>query len=366
MTTVNLVIFGIGNVGSTLVEQVESARSVIEKQQGIRIRIPVIANSKQALFHFEDQDQLPWDHRFKRNAVAYTLQDICAFVRREQLEHLIAVDATASKDLVRDYQLLIESGFHLVAANKIANTLDFEFYQNLRKHLENNQKKFFYETNVGAGLPVVDTVKGLHDSGEMVTKIKGVFSGSLSYVFNRFSSENIPFSEVLTDAVEQGFTEPDAREDLSGSDVARKLLILAREIGLKTELKDVEVESLVPSNLNGSTSLAEFKSRVHELDEPFEAIKTGQAQDRVLRYIGELDAVHNKVKVALLSEPAHSDFAQLKGTDALFEIYTESYGSRPLIIKGAGAGKDVTARGVCTDILKIAKLIKTKHIEYQH
>lgn len=366
MTIINLVIFGIGNVGSTLIQQISRAKFKIENEQNIRIRVPVITNSKLALFNTSQDETLDWGTEFSDYAIPYQLDDILKYVEREQLENLIAIDATASKELVEEYQTLIGNGFHLVAANKIANTLDFDFYQDLRKSLKENQKTFYYETNVGAGLPVVDAVKSLYESGEQVTKIKGVFSGSLSYVFNRFSVEDIPFSEILTDAFKLGFTEPDAREDLSGNDVARKLLILAREIGLKSEISDINVESLVPRNLNGNTTLGEFKARVQELDNLFEDVKQKQTNNSVMRYIGELDTVSGEIKVALVTEPVESDFAQLTGTDALFEIYTESYQTRPLTIKGAGAGKEVTARGLLVDILKIAKLLKPTYIEYEH
>jgi len=366
MTTINLIIFGIGNVGATLVEQLHQSRLKIAQEQDIEIRIPVIANSKKALFGHFETDYGSWQTKFKERAQSYNIEDVIQYLRKEGLNNVIAVDATASRELVAKYTSLIENDCHIVAANKIANTLDFDDYRALRKALAAHNKLFLYETNVGAGLPVVETVKNLYESGEKITKIKGVFSGSLSYVFNRYSSDAVPFSEVLSEALHLGYTEPDAREDLSGNDVARKLLILAREMGLNTELSDISVQSLVPATLNGKTTLKEFKARVHELDPIFREVKTNLGQCKVLRYIGELDVANQAIKVALCEEPLDSDFAQLKGTDALFEIYTEAYKSQPLIVKGAGAGKEVTARGVLTDILKIAKQIKSKHIAYQY
>jgi aspartokinase/homoserine dehydrogenase 1 len=366
MTTINLVIFGIGNVGATLIDQLNQSKSKIAKEQDLHINIAVLANSQKALFGGLKNTGDTWKAQFETNARPYRMEDIVDFLHQQELKNVVAVDATASRTLVSNYLYLIEHGCHVVAANKIANTLDSNFYNTLRKTLAEKNKVFLYETNVGAGLPVVETVKNLYESGESITKIKGVFSGSLSYVFSRYSRESLPFSKILNDALNLGYTEPDAREDLSGNDVARKLLILAREIGLTAEISNISVQSLVPPTLNGKTTLKEFKSRVHELDSVFEEKKAKLSNGAVLCYIGELDVAERTIKVTLQRESLESDFAQLKGTDALFEIYTESYKSRPLIVKGAGAGKEVTARGVLTDILKIGKQLKSKDIAYQY
>lgn len=264
------------------------------------------------------------------------------------------VDATANEEIVQKYIDFVQNDFHIVAANKVANTLDFQFYQQLRRILKKNKKSFHYETNVGAGLPIIETVKNLAQSGESVKKIRGVFSGSLSYIFNRFSEEDILFSEVLEVASKIGYTEPDARDDLSGKDVARKLLILARELGLSLNLSDVDVEPLVPSNLNGITTLSEFNKRISELNQPFEELKRAQEND-VLRYVGELDFESKKLHVKLISSSKNSPLGQLQGADNIFEIFTEGYGKTPIVIQGAGAGSGVTARGVFTDILRLIK-----------
>jgi aspartokinase/homoserine dehydrogenase 1 len=184
-----------------------------------------------------------------------------------------------------------------------------------------------------------------------------VFSGSLSYIFNRYSEERIEFSEVLAAASLEGLTEPDARDDLSGKDVARKLLILGRELGLKNDLSSVKIESLVPKNLNGKTTLSEFNRRVKELNSKFEIHKKEQPINTVLRYVGELDVEKNTLEIKLTSALRDTPLGQLKGTDTLFEIYTEAYNTRPLVIQGAGAGKEVTARGLLSDVVKIAKSI---------
>ena len=351
--TLNIVIFGIGNVGSTLIRQINDAKSKLFEQQELEINIPIVTNSRLAFFN-KDGVSNTWECDFDTFSVPYKIEEIIEFVKSQGFQNLIAVDATASKELVENYIPLVKSGFHIVSANKVANTLSYDFYEALRKTLKTHKKAFLYETNVGAGLPVIETIKRLYDSGENIQKIRGVFSGSLSYILNAFSSNDVAFSQVLQQASNLGLTEPDPREDLSGNDVARKLLILARELNLKTEIDDVVIESLVPKQLNGRTTLRQFKSRSKELDAPFQALKMQQSENHVLRYVGELDIAKNSLEVKLISEIKHSAIGQLKGADSVFEIYSDSYQEFPLVIQGAGAGKSVTARGLFSDILKLA------------
>ena len=351
MTSINLVIFGIGNVGSTLINQIIKLKPKLAAQN-MELKIPVIANSR--LVFFSDETGINWKANFDKLSIPYNIQDVIDFVKYKNLNNLIAIDVTASTEFVQNYEQLISNGFHIISANKVANTLDFQFYENLRETLKKYNKKFLYETNVGAGLPIIETVKNLFGSGEEITKIRGVFSGSLSYIFNRFSDEDEEFTTILDAASKEGLTEPDARDDLSGKDVARKLLILARELGSTQELHQVKIQSLVPDELNGKTSLDQFNCRVSELNSVFEKSKKAQQPESVLRYVGELDLQKNTLEVKLVSEPKASPLGQLKGADTLFEFYTESYGEQPLVIQGAGAGKAVTARGVLSDILKIS------------
>lgn len=351
--TLNVVIFGIGNVGSTLINQIQAAKAQLLSQQQLNIQIPIVTNSTLA-FYNEFGIENAWHSNFEKASIPYKIKDIVDFVKSHHFQNLIAIDATASKDFVQNYVCLIENGFHIISANKVANTLSFEFYEQLRLTLKKHNKSFLYETNVGAGLPVIETIKRLYDSGEQIKKIRGVFSGSLSFIFNRFSSENVLFSDILIQAKQLGLTEPDAREDLSGTDVARKLLILARELHIKTELHDVQIESLVPKNLNGKTTLHQFYSRQKELDVPFLERKQNLMENQVLRYVGELDVTKKSLEVKLVSEEKHSAIGQLKGADSVFEIYSESYQDFPLVIQGAGAGKHVTARGLFSDIVKLS------------
>lgn len=354
---INVAIFGHGLVGGTLVDQILKSREQIENRKKIKLNIFAIANSRKILLNANGVDQ-NWKNDITKKGVSYTINDVIKFADDNHLENLIAIDNTASQKFTENYISLVESGFDLVSSNKIANTLSFDFYKKIRIKLEENQKQYLYETNVGAGLPLIDTIKLLHLSGENITRIKGVFSGSLSYLFNTFSVEERPFSEVLQEAIDKGYTEPDPREDLCGNDVGRKLLILARELDLSNEFEDINIHNLIPEPLRKGES-KEFLEKLTELDEVYEKVKQEQNPDHVLRYIGDLwgDLSQEKgnLDVKLVSVPKSSALGQVKGSDSIFEIYTESYGDQPIVIQGAGAGAAVTARGVFGDILRLAE-----------
>lgn len=355
---INIAIFGKGLVGSALINQILiNSKSVLKRRQ-VQLNIIAIANSKKLVLN-KDGVSKNWEHELETDGIEnYNLKHLFDYAKAHHLENLIAVDNTANSDFVYNYIPLIEEGFDLVSSNKIANTISNEFYQTLRKELNKHSKSYLYETNVGAGLPLIDTIKLLHDSGENITKIRGVFSGSLSYLFNNFSLEDKAFSKTLKEAITKGFTEPDPREDLCGNDVARKLLILARELDLHNELSDVNVENLIPKEFRDISS-TEFLNTLNGLDDHFKTVKKSQKGNHVLRYIGELSGDLSKDKgaldVKLVSVPTNSPLGSLKGSDAIFEIYTESYGAHPIVIQGAGAGAEVTARGVFGDILRLIK-----------
>ena len=358
-TKINIVLFGNGNVGSEFVNQIIENNSFFKEKRNLDLRLLVVANSKKAIFDKNGLLKSPIDS-FDNESKSYQIEDIFEFVNNHQFENLIAIDATASLDFVENYIQLIESGFNIVAANKKANTLSLDYYKQLRYNLKIHDKTFLYETNVGAALPVINTIRNLHLSGEKIRKIRGVFSGSISYIFNRFATEDTSFSGILSDAEQLGLTEPDSREDLSGHDVARKLLILARELDQEIEFSAIKIESLLLPNLNENNSLAEFQSNKKLLDKPFEIAKITQFGTHALRYIGEIDLENHNFIVKLTSEPKNSPLGQLKGADNLIEIYTQSYGEIPIVIQGAGAGGKVTALGVLGDILQIAENLKIK------
>ncbi|WP_312194494.1 ACT domain-containing protein [Epilithonimonas vandammei] len=355
--TVHLALIGHGNVGGTLVEQILDSAYDILKRKRVDLKIVAIANSKKIAFNKAGFGS-DWRQKIKYSTTDSSVDSLVDFAKEHHLENLVMVDNTASKDFVKHYPTFVDNGFDIVGSNKIYNTLPISEYRNFRKLLEKNKKKYLYETNVGAGLPLIDTIKLLHLSGENITRIKGVFSGTLSYVFNNFSLRNDKFSTIINEALEKGYTEPDPREDLSGNDVARKLLILARELDLINEFEDINIQNLVPESLL-SVSKEEFLSRLEELDDEYQKIKENQEPGYVLRYVGDLHGDLQKEKgeldVKLISVPANSALGQLKGSDSIFEIYTESYGENPIVIMGAGAGAKVTARGVFGDILRLSE-----------
>jgi bifunctional aspartokinase / homoserine dehydrogenase 1 len=353
---INIAIFGHGLVGGTLIEQIISSAEQIEKKKGIKLNIFAIVNSKKVLLNkFGISEN--WKATLNDKGQDYRVEDVIAYAKEHHLENLIAIDNTASSTFIENYISLAENSFDLISSNKVANTVSFDFYKKLRNVLKDNQKEYLYETNVGAGLPLIDTIKLLHLSGENITKIKGVFSGTLSYLFNNFSIEDKKFSEVLQEAIEKGFTEPDSREDLNGNDVGRKLLILARELDLQNEFEEIQIQNLIPEALREGSAI-DFLKQLTKLDGIYQNIKDAQGPNEVLRYIGELSGDlqqdKGKLEVKLISVPANSALGSLKGSDSIFEIYTESYGEQPIVIQGAGAGANVTARGVFGDILRLS------------
>lgn len=355
---INIVIFGHGRVGGQLIDQIQKAKRGIASKKDIQLNIFCIANSRKLILT-DSSFNADWRWAINRQGKSYNIEEVIEFARSKQLGNLIAVDNTASEDFVSHYPTLVKNGFHLVSSNKIGNTLSQENYSGLRKLLAENRKEYLYETNVGAGLPLLDTIRLLHLSGETITRIRGVFSGTLSYIFNEFSNRDVSFSKVLRSAIQQGFTEPDPREDLNGSDVGRKLLILARELEFKCEMSDVKIQNLIPKEQR-NISRSEFLENLPSLDVPFHYKRKNQKPEHVLRYVGDLrvDDLNREdveLEVKLVSVPKNSVLGQLKGKDSLFEIFTENYQKYPIVIQGAGAGANVTARGVLGDILRIGE-----------
>jgi len=355
---INIAIFGKGLVGGTLIAQILQSHKSILQRKNLQLCIFAVGNSSKVLLDKQGVSE-NWEADLLREGQeGYTVADVIAYADQHHLENLIAIDNTASKDFINHYGALVDNGFDLISSNKIANTVSFEFYKELRKKIRDNKKTYLYETNVGAGLPLIDTIRLLHDTGENITRIRGVFSGSLSYLFNHFSQREEAFATVLEEAISGGLTEPDPRVDLSGNDVARKLLILARELDLQNELEDVSVENLLPDPTLTAATLPAFLENLSLMDPHYQALKEAQSPKHVLRYVGELsgDLQQDKgcLEVKLVSVPADSALGQIRGADAIFEIYTESYGEKPLVIQGAGAGAAVTARGVFGDILRLA------------
>jgi len=336
---------GVGTVGSKLLK-------IAEKINSKKIDFNGVLNSKRMLLNPDGLNLSNIESDLKFNSIRTDLKNIIDTGR--QFKNKIFVDCTSSIELSKKYSELLSNGFSIVAANKKANTMDINFYNKLRKITKMSHLKFKYETNVCAGLPVISSLKSLIKSGDKILKIEGVFSGTLSYLFNNFNGL-IPFSELLKYAKENGFTEPDPRDDLSGKDVARKLLILAREIGLNMNLDDIQTESFVPIKSKKNSSISEFLDCLKVEDSKFESyLQKAKHQNKKLCYIGSLQKGKAKVKLEMISE-SHP-FYHLDGSENIVSFQTERYNEKPLVIRGHGAGAEVTAGGVMADIMSILEL----------
>jgi len=281
--------------------------------------------------------------------------DLPRFVRHVDavhLPHAVIVDCTASAAIARHYPEWLAAGIHVVTPNKQAGSADIAFYRTLAEARRAGASHYLYEATVGAGLPIIQTVRDLRETGDRIQAIEGVLSGTLSYLFNVWDGEQ-PFSALVREAKAQGFTERDPRDDLSGTDVARKLIILAREMGLELELADVELEGLVPESLRAA-SAEEFLARVPEADAAMlERFEAARSRGKVLRYVGRLDADSRRATVGLVELDRSHFLANISLTDNVVSFTTSRYNRNPLVVRGPGAGPAVTAGGVFADLLRV-------------
>jgi len=349
---VHVFAFGKGQVGAEFISQVLGTKNNIIEERGVHVKIIGVADSTSYIIDPKGLG-VDWRNKLTNSNQRKSIVDIVKALKSLSLNDIVIVDNTSSETISKHYPYFAEHNMHIVASNKKFNSGNIQSYLNLKKKLRQIGNCYYYEANVGAGLPIMSTLSALYNSSDIITKIKGVFSGSLSYIFNNFSIGHRGFSEVLMKALDLGYAEPDPREDLNGLDVARKLVILAREINYHANLEDVKIENLIPASLRNLGSKEEFLSKTMELDAHFTARKDKLSSDSVLRYVAELDVVSKVLQVSLVEIPLHSPLGQVKNADTLFEIYTESYQDQPIIIQGAGAGPKVTARAVYSDVLKI-------------
>lgn len=343
---------GKGTVGSKFIDQLVETQAEVEVERNLRIRVVGVADSQRFVFNDAGLSS-DWRQQLSASQQENQLEAILTLLRESNLENVVFADNTSSEAVTAAYPAIIKAGFDLVTSNKKGNSGSLNFYENFRQLLKQKGRLFYYETNVGAGLPIIDTLKQLRQSADPVIKVRGVFSGSLSYLFNAYSKSEGAFTEILLEAKGKGFTESDPREDLSGMDVGRKLIILAREVGMAVAFDEVQIEGLIPEKLNDPGSFADFLKNRKELDAHFETIRKKLASNEVLRYIGELDVQRNQMRVSLQAVPSDSPLGGVKNADSIFEIYTHAYSDQPMVIQGAGAGAEVTARGVCSDLLRI-------------
>lgn len=352
--TLNLFLIGAGLIGGTLLKQIKAQQKILEKNHGLILKVISVMDKNGSLFNKKGLSLKDWQFKLQSLDQKLDLKKIIRKIIDLKLPNSIFVDCTASDEVIKFYEKLLKNKISIVTPNKKANASSFKLYQKLKK-LSTEKIKFFYETNVGAGLPVIGPINNLILSGDKIKKIEGVFSGTLSYIFNEFNSKK-NFSEVVLKAKQKGYTEPDPRDDLNGIDVGRKLLILAREIGYKLELKDVKIESLLNKECEEAASVEDFFQKLKKYDKVFrELVKKAEAKNQKLRYIANFK--NSKAQVKLMRVNKNHPAYDLTGSDNLISITTDYYKDTPLVIKGPGAGAEVTAAGVFTDIIRVSNYL---------
>lgn len=345
--TVSIGLIGPGNVGGALLRQILEARPRLMRERQLDLRIRAVANSRRMLRSDTTLASLDLERGEPLDLEAFTRH-----VKSEHIPHAIIVDCSGRAEMAERYEGWLAQGIHVVTPSKHAGSGDPARLAALHEAGRRSGARFRYEATVGAGLPVIGTLRNLLDTGDVPQRIAGLFSGTLAWLFNHYDGRR-PFSALLAEARAAGYTEPDPRDDLSGTDVARKAVILAREAGWPLSLPQVAVETLVPPALR-DLPLPEFLQRLGEFDAPMaERLAAAKAEGKVLRYLAEVDA-SGGASVALRAVEPHHPAASAQGTDNLFAFHTARYHSRPLVVKGPGAGPDVTAAGVFGDLLAIA------------
>lgn len=349
----NLFIIGVGNVGSSLISQINRARERLLNEKNLRLNVVGIASSKKALFNRSGIDLENYRNLLLTEGMDATPGLIKEEVLKMNIYNPVFVDCTASSEIASLYEDLLQHNVNVVAANKIAASGDFEVYCNLKDTAKERDIKFLFETNVGAGLPVISTINSLINSGDSILKIEAVVSGTLNFIFDNLSEETT-FSKAVEKARAAGFTEPDPRIDLSGQDVVRKLVILAREAGYTITQDDVEKNMIIPKEFLDSDP-EEFMKRLANLDEEFEKKRReAEAAGRKFRFVATID--RGKAGVGLREVESSHPFYNLAGSNNVILLTTDRYMEYPMAIKGYGAGAEVTAAGVFADIISIANI----------
>jgi len=345
---IHLYICGTGNVGSKLIQQIYNQNAYLRENFLINLRIAGISNSRHMLFSdkgIAQEDYLIWDQQGEKASAKEFAEEII----HRNLRNSVFVDVTASPDVPEIYESLLKRSVNIVACNKIAASSDFKKYKTLKNTARNHNCNFYFETNVGAGLPVIGTINDLIKSGDQIQSIQAVLSGTLNFVFNHYDGSRT-FSEVVAQAQQEGYTEPDPRLDLSGTDVARKILILAREAGYPLQFEEIENIGFLPEEcMQGS--VGDFYEKLTAYEDHFKnLLNNAKNEGKILKYVAEFE--NGKAKVGLQHIAPDSDLFHLYGKDNIVIFKTLRYSEQPLVVKGAGAGADVTASGVFADIIR--------------
>jgi len=356
--TVSIGLIGPGTVGGVLLEQLASQRERLLRDFHLDLRVRGILTSKRMLL--SETSLTPGDWVASDGKTVPT--DLSTFedhVHAEHLPHAIILDCSASADVAEQYPRWLAAGIHVATPNKKANSGPLDLYTRILDARRGAGSHYLYEATVGAGLPIIVTLRDLRETGDEIHRVEGIFSGTLAYLFNVWDG-SAPFSSIVRDAKAKGYTEPDPRDDLSGMDVARKLVILAREMGMKLEMSDVALEGLIPESL-ATCPPDEFMQRLDELDAPMLArLESARAANRVLRYVAALEAATGRATVGLVELERTHPFANINLTDNIVQFVTSRYRQNPLVVQGPGAGPAVTAGGVFADLLRVCAYLGAK------
>ncbi len=351
-TTLSVGIIGPGTVGRVLLEQIASQSARLQRDFKLDLRVRGIMSSKQMILAEKGVSLEGWQRELAASGTPANLAAFVEHVGADYLPHHVIIDCTASGEVAKHYPEWLAAGIHIVTPNKKANSAAMSFYRGMQLARREGGAHYLYEATVGAGLPVIQTVRDLRETGDVINSIEGIFSGTLAYLFNVYDGSR-EFSDTVRDAKQRGYTEPDPRDDLSGMDVARKLIILGREMGVTLEMADVKVESLVPSGLEEG-SIDEFLARLPQHDGRMRArFEAAQARGKVLRYVGRITA-EGEATVGVAELDAKHAFANIALTDNVVRFATSRYNNNPLIVQGPGAGPEVTAGGIFADLLRLS------------
>jgi aspartokinase/homoserine dehydrogenase 1 len=352
-TELNIFLIGIGTVGGNLLNQIKQQQEKLLKENHLRIKLTGVANSKKMLFSRDGINIATYKDELNNSEKTSSLQGFVDEIKAMNIYNSVFVDCTASSDVAELYKDILKANISIVTANKVAASSEYENYAELKHIAKQKGIKFLFETNVGAGLPIINTLNDLVNSGDKILKIEAVLSGTLNYIFNTIS-EDIPLSKTIQMAKEEGYSEPDPRIDLSGIDVARKILILARESGYKIEMEDVDIKRFIPENLfNGS--IDKFWNEISNLDAEFEKQRQQLVKNnKCWRFVACFE--NGKAKAELQEIDSTHPFYDLEGSNNLVMFTTERYCKFPMQIKGYGAGASVTAAGVFADLIRVSNI----------
>lgn len=354
--TISVGLIGPGLIGQSLLRQIAERQSILKRDFKLDVRVRAICNSKKMLLEGQQIAMPHWEEAWEKATDSANYDLFTQHLQSEAIPHSVIIDCTSNEEVVAHYSQWLQKGIHIITPNKKAGSGPLPRFEDIRHQQAKTNANFFYEATVGAGLPIISTLRDLIQTGDEIISIEGIFSGTLSYLFSEFQGQ-ARFSEIVLNAKQKGFTEPDPRDDLNGMDVARKVVILAREAGFKLNLSDVTVESLVPKILETIPSAEGFLKRLLDMDQPMkERLERAEQNGVVLRYTGFVSN-EGKAFVGLREFPKDHAFAGIKGTDNIIAFRTKRYDRQPLIVQGPGAGPEVTAGGIFADLLRLARTL---------